>query len=248
MAWVQDGAALELRLARGAALFALGADLSAMVEGAGAQVAPSSYLAPVSRAYLVEDALANATAQAAALSHDEHISSATGRRAARAKDLTWGSLSGGVDPAHLVVINCESTGSSVDDHLHPSGATYVPFAGSICFERAREGGARIRRACVGAAPHDGCRRCCAIGRPSPSGGGALAAARELAARAAWTASARARRGARSCSRSPTLTPHRMRRAELVDVPDPSRPMTVRSTYVRAVTLEWPDEAADDAFA
>ena len=250
MAWVQDGAALELRLARGAALFALGADLSAMVEGAGAQVAPSSYLAPVSRAYLVEDALANATAQAAALSHDEHISSATGRRAARAKDLTWGSLSGGVDPAHLVVINCESTGSSVDDHLHPSGATYVPFAGSICFERAREGGARIRRACVGAGAARWVSPLLRYRETfSSSGGGALAAARELAARAGMD-------DVGACSaRGPVVfavtnfdAASNASVPNFVDVPDPSRPMTVRSTYVRAVTLEWPDEAADDAFA
>ena len=148
------------------------------------------------------------------------------------------------------LLHVESTGSSVDDHLHPSGATYVPFAGSICFERAREGGARIRRACVGAGAARWVSPLLRYRETfSSSGGGALAAARELAARAGMD-------GVGSCSaRGPVVfavtnfdAASNASVPNFVDVPDPSRPMTVRSTYVRAVTLEWPDEAADDAFA
>jgi hypothetical protein len=247
MFWVQDGGGIDLRLSASATLIAVGGALD--IEEANGEMAvrrsawtqPSSYLAPLERAYLAEDAIANNASARAAVVPDTAINNngsfASG--GANALDLSWGSTSR-VDPAHIVVLDCEPTNSYVRLHTHPFGAVYMPLAGSICFEHPVG-----RFKCVYASRAEArwvspLLRYVEQFRPTNV---TSVAALELIERAGMGG---------NCTDRPvvfTVTNFDMDEASgvsnFVDIPDKTRPMTVRSTYVRSATLHWPDGVGED---
>lgn len=114
----------------------------------------SSYRAKESHVYDVRDAIANGVdptrtpyrwangTNGANVGHDPHICNGT----TNAADITWSKHSL-VDPPSIAVLNCAREGTPVPlygthsnftsyvwYHIHPQGAVYLPYSGSICFQ------------------------------------------------------------------------------------------------------------------
>ena len=235
--WAQDSSAIDISLSPGSHIVAVGGDFERAFDDdtrrTAAQVISGSYAGPTARSYMIKDALAGA--RTGRNVNDTHINE--GRASAR--DLTWASRTG-VEPAHLVVLNCQND-TWVRDHVHPFGALYVPLTGRICFDVA------------------GDARCVAPGEPrwtspllrypetfhvAPQGQPDVAATEAKA----LVDDAFARAGMVCELDAPITFAVTNFDAGSGDagvpnfdyVPDPSRPMTVHSTQVRSVTLDWPD--------
>jgi hypothetical protein len=125
--WASEGAFVDLTV-RGM-VFVIGAPLL-LDDSIQEYVFTSSYSAPKTRSYDLEDARAHRSN--AALMHDHHINNGT----SNSMDFIFGSPDG-VTPPVVTVLNCangsEPATNFVWSHFHPFGAVYVPFSGNICF-------------------------------------------------------------------------------------------------------------------
>ena len=129
--WLGSGAYLDLYVGPSSFVYVTGGAFKLAPWRSRRSVVSSSYRAPRRRSYKVADAIAGR--QSGALVHDEHIANGS----STSVDLIFSKGKSMVDPPVITVVNCafdlDRSLSFVWYHLHPAGAVYLPYTGSICY-------------------------------------------------------------------------------------------------------------------
>lgn len=129
--WLDDGAFVDMAVEANTFLYVVGGQFALAPHKNASSTVSSAYRAPRKRAYLASDALAGANG--GSVGPDRHI----GNGSTPSLDVVFSKGPSGVDPPVITVINCaydvDPALSYVWYHLHPAGATYLPFTGEICF-------------------------------------------------------------------------------------------------------------------